>query len=361
MFMHGGAGETGLAGSCCCVLWSVCMETLFPLAVPPCTVPSPLTERLSSRLPAPITLFVPPCFLCVWRDGGGVLAVRCEVVDQAPLCRAVTCSCLPCVCVVACCTLCPPVWSGHPQHVAAAAELQALVALRAAVVEAEAIAAAPREGGALDEGTYDQLGWTLGFSLTSSTKDRLARALDGTVDTLCFAMGGLTAEEAACLASALTTNTRLRSLDLGWCGLDVRATKCLAQALKDNPALTTLRLHNNPEVGDEGVAHISGALKRHGTLTALDLASVALSASSAEFLGVGVARSPCLRALTLSHNALLDEGVGALLGRACLSLSLHSLDLTGVGLTDRGALAVGAFLKRNTSLTHLCLAGNRLL
>lgn len=251
--------------------------------------------------------------------------------------------------------------SASIKHAAAAAELQALVSLRAAVAEAEVIAAAPREGGALDEALYDRVGWALGFSLTSSTKDRLARALDGTVDALCFAMGGLTLEEAACLASALTTNTRLTCLDLGWCSLDVRATKALAQGLKDNPALTSLRLHNNPGVGDEGVAHISGALKRHSALTALDLAAVALSASSAEFLGAGVARSPCLRALTLSRNALLDEGVGALLGRACPSLSLHSLDLSGVGLTDRGAVSVAAFLKRNTSLTHLCLADNRLL
>ncbi len=247
------------------------------------------------------------------------------------------------------------------QAAVAAKELQTLLDLRATVASAEADLAAPLAPGAMPEAMYDHLAWSLLFAVSSSTKDRLARAHDGTVDSLSFVMAGLTLPETVSLATALAVSTKLTALDLGASGLSVPGTKALCAALRTNSALTVLRLADNP-LADEGVAHVSGLLKHTGVsaLTSVDLGGTSLGAPGAEWLARAVARSEVLGTLSLACNPLLDAGATGLLERLHPTTSLTSLSLSGCGLTDGAGEAVRVFLARNRSLARLDLAHNAL-
>ena len=242
---------------------------------------------------------------------------------------------------------------------AAAREQEELLQLRAAVAAAADELRIPPISGDVDEATYDRVAWALSFSVASSSKDRMARIMDGTAREVTFALSGLSPRELD-VASRSLLSSPLTFLDLSWCRFDVPAAKVLSAVMKENTCLTALRLWNNPEFGDEGVAHFSGALKVNCSLTALDLSSTGVTVSGVGFLGSGVAKSKSLATLSLSRNRLADEGVSVFLAKAATTSTLRSLNLSRCGLTDAAAASISAFLLKNSSLQALNLANNKL-
>lgn len=217
------------------------------------------------------------------------------------------------------------------------------------------------EPGNMDEEMYKKVAWGLGGVPASSAKDRLARAWDATVASLNFNHAGLTHREVSLLAHGLTWNDALTSLDLGWCDLDVPAVATLCGALQSNGTLQSLRLWNNPGVGDEGAAHLSGLLKLNTVINALDLSVTGITEAGAGYLNSSLQRNTSLTNLVLSRNALGDAGVNRLLHKKTGSMiALRSLSLRCVNMTDESVPAVAAFAHDSFSITALDLSSNAL-
>ena len=213
--------------------------------------------------------------------------------------------------------------------------------------------------GNMDDETYDKVVWGLGVLPASGTKDRLARTWDATVNSLSFTYAGLTPREIELLAKALVWNDSLTHLDLGWNRLDVAAIATLVAALKENSVLQALRLWNNPAIGDEGAAHISGLLKINSSISALDLSVAGLTEAGAGYLNSALARNTTLASLFLSRNALGDAGVCRLVAeKDGTFISLKTLGLSAVLMGDEGATAVGRYIHGSFCITALDLSHN---
>ena len=70
------------------------------------------------------------------------------------------------------------------------------------------------------------------------------------------------------IATALQTNTTMRSLQISRCSISDEGAESLAGALAVNRSLKDLDISDN-EIGDNGIAHIATALQTNNTLTRL--------------------------------------------------------------------------------------------
>lgn len=121
----------------------------------------------------------------------------------------------------------------------------------------------------------------------------------------------------AAFAAAVAANTALRTLDLGYCGLNPASIKVLAQALRSNHTLASLDVESN-----------------HFLLA--DAAGMCLDTALLALLGA-ISESKSLRSLNLSHNAigecLAHEGAAAAAALAAVSATtLTHLYLSSAGL-----------------------------
>ena len=103
-----------------------------------------------------------------------------------------------------------------------------------------------------------------------------------------------------------------------------------------------LNVSNNPLLLDDGVLYLRDIISK---LDAVDFSDTGLGASAAYILALSLSGpGTVLSDLDLSHNAMDDSGIHALVLAAKSSGRLGSLSLRGCQLTDKSALLLGSAL-----------------
>lgn len=174
----------------------------------------------------------------------------------------------------------------------------------------------------------------------------------------------LTDTDAERLAASIAANTTLEELYLSGHRLSPTALRAFAECVAANRALRLLCLGDDA-FGDAGVHVLCDALARNpqSALQTWDLEHKSVTATGATTVGQLLTVNTTLTTLTLSRNALGDDGVLALLGglRENPQPALQSLQLTDAGVTGAALDHFAALLELPTcSLETLQLSFNSL-
>jgi Ran GTPase-activating protein (RanGAP) involved in mRNA processing and transport len=156
------------------------------------------------------------------------------------------------------------------------------------------------------------------------------------------------------LASVISNNPELTLLDLRDHQLPGPAWRPLAQALKHCPKLSQLHLSGNP-LGESGCDALVASLERLNELAQLSLRHSAIDEGALQVLGDALCGLAYLKRIDLSHNPLQSQ-TGVILGRLLRQGQLRRLDLSHCSLSDSGAEALAAALKRAKKLRVLDLS-----
>ena len=157
------------------------------------------------------------------------------------------------------------------------------------------------------------------------------------------------------LAKALLNLQNLVSLDLSDNGLGKRAGVELAKVLKQQ---SNLRFLNLSAIGiDESIAHVASALSHNALLETLDLSDNEMTAADAKQLAKSLPHLPHLKVLLLESNAIKSAGACAVATALRAHKSLTELNLIRNEIkTDAVSELIEA--AKDLSLTRLHLNGN---
>jgi hypothetical protein len=98
----------------------------------------------------------------------------------------------------------------------------------------------------------------------------------------------------------------LNELVLFACGLSMSAAKGLASALSTNRSLTTLDISANPELQEKGLGAVFASLRSNRTLTTLNVTQVPLPVAVARVL-VETLELPTAAPLTIARHSMIDD------------------------------------------------------
>ena len=184
-----------------------------------------------------------------------------------------------------------------------------------------------------------------------------ALTFNSTVRNLTLGFNYIGAEKANLLARALRVNTSLSSLNLISNSIRAEGANSLAQALRVNTSLSSLELYGN-SVGDEGANSLAQALRVNTSLSSLNLGDNSIGAEGANSLAQALRVNTSLSSLELYGNSVGDEGANSLAQALRVNTSLSSLELYGNSVGDEGANSLAQALRVNTSLSSLDLNHN---
>ena len=139
------------------------------------------------------------------------------------------------------------------------------------------------------------------------------------------------------LGEALSDNSTLTNLDLGYCGITAAGAAHLAEGVGKSAALATLNLFGNNQIGDSVAQALGAALVATSTLTSLYLLKCGITAAGALHLAECVGKSASLATLHLWSNQIGDSGAQALGAALAATSTLTSLNLGYCGITAAGA------------------------
>ncbi|XP_005742884.1 leucine-rich repeat-containing protein 74A [Pundamilia nyererei] len=111
---------------------------------------------------------------------------------------------------------------------------------------------------------------------------------------------------------------------------------------------------------DDDAKYFADALSTNSRIKVLDLSHNEFCGKGGEHLGQLLANNEGLEVLDLSWNHLRMKGAVAFCAGLKVNMMLKHLDLSWNGFGNEGALAMGEALKFNTTLVHLNLNNNRL-
>ena len=156
------------------------------------------------------------------------------------------------------------------------------------------------------------------------------------------------------IATALQTNTTMRTLNISWCGISDEGAESLARALAVNRSLQDLNISDN-EIGDNGIAHIATALQTNTTMTKLHFSQCSISDEGAESLARALAVNRSLQDLNISDNEIGDNGIAHIATALQTNTTMRTLIIRDCSVLDEGALSLAAALTANSSMEHLQL------
>ncbi|KAL2076289.1 hypothetical protein ACEWY4_028121 [Coilia grayii] len=204
-----------------------------------------------------------------------------------------------------------------------------------------------------------------GCNLTEKSCSSLASALSSgsSLRQLNLSNNNLLDSGVTLLSAALRNPLcQLETLELHLCELTEKSCSSLASALSSGSSLRQLNLSNN-NLLDSGVTLLSAALRNplcH--LETLVLCQCNLTEKSCSSLASALSSGSSLRQLNLSNNNLLDSGVtllsAALRNPLC---QLETLELGGCNLTEKSCSSLASALSSGSSLRQLNLSDNNLL
>jgi hypothetical protein len=179
------------------------------------------------------------------------------------------------------------------------------------------------------------------------------------------------------MAACCSASSKVKKLDLAWCGLAAEAAEVIASSLRSNNALTVLSLTGNEiglpvahalgkllcvnvmlrvlhlfrcSVGDEGAGHFAVALRQNRTLEQLWLGENGITHLGAVAFASALPFNQTLKRLTLDRNPLVDVEA---LAKAVPFSGLHELWLTGTRFQERVCAALVEMLKNGSRMRLL--------
>jgi hypothetical protein len=181
-------------------------------------------------------------------------------------------------------------------------------------------------------------------------------------------------------AACCDESSRVKKLNLAWCGVDLQRVKVISLSLRSNSVLTELNLSGNEDIGprgaqalgemlcvsatlktlwlysckigDEGAGHLAVALRQNRTLEELSLCKNDLMVVGAAGLAEALPFNQTLKVLLLSENPLGEDGVEALTKGVPYS-GLRKLALHDFDFGERGCAALVEMLKNGSRLRKL--------
>ena len=161
------------------------------------------------------------------------------------------------------------------------------------------------------------------------------------------------------LSQALRTNTSLVELALSSCGLTAEGVAVLSDALSVNKHLNTLVIYGN-EFGDRGLASLCNNLKAACHLENLSIEDCGITEKGVKVLAdtlLAPVNGP-LEELCVGQNAISDAGVACIAKALEQNNILKSLSVAKCGITEKGAECLADCLRSNKCLESLDLHHN---
>ena len=167
------------------------------------------------------------------------------------------------------------------------------------------------------------------------------------------------------LSQALRTNTSLVGLKLESCGITAEGVEVLSDALSVNKHLATLEISFN-KFGDRGLASLCNNLKTTCHLKTLSVRDCGITEKGVKVL-VDSLLAPVNGSLQvldvgneLRGNAISDAGVAYIAKSLEQNKTLKLLSVNRCGITEKGAECLAVCLRSNKCLESLHLRGNRI-
>lgn len=187
----------------------------------------------------------------------------------------------------------------------------------------------------------------------------LAALMDSpSLDHLTLRRMGLTADSTSLLAHKLSTNPRLRVLNLNENQLENQGCGALSEALEANSTLQELDLRKN-QLSAEGCFRLTQRLMTNTGLEKLNLASNPLEDLGAQGLALLLRVHPGLKTLELHRTQLTDESCACLVDMLRQNTGLLHLDLSFNEITEKTYLGLAEALKSNNTLKTINLQVNK--
>eukprot|EP00854_Cymbomonas_tetramitiformis_P016148 gene16148-19156_t len=187
----------------------------------------------------------------------------------------------------------------------------------------------------------------------------LAKGPECTLQELNLRGKDVNAQDIAALASHLSENTSVTTIDLAGNNIGPEGVSTLAAALKQNRSVTSLNL-SSTQMFDQGTPSFgsipTGTLvlnfKLNPLLTLLKVLTVATSVpyAAAVALAEMLLHNKSLTSLGLGNNYLRDVGAKSMGAMLAKNASLIQLNVRDNSISPAGATSLSNGLKRNTTL-----------
>ena len=157
-------------------------------------------------------------------------------------------------------------------------------------------------------------------------------------------------DDAEELGAALASNTSLIQLFLNSCSIGARGLRSIGGALKVNETLTALIL-TDIDIGDAGAEIMADALVSNSSLSCLDLDSCGIGAVGLKAIVKAYEISASLTCMVIINNKNIgDAGASVVTDFLATTKSLELLNLSGCGISEQGAMAIGRAWGTNLAL-----------
>jgi Ran GTPase-activating protein (RanGAP) involved in mRNA processing and transport len=164
------------------------------------------------------------------------------------------------------------------------------------------------------------------------------------------------------IANSISNNKNIRLLDVSANDLGVESCRAFSNLLSGGRAISSslenLNLAQN-YLQDDGCLFLASALTTNTTLKSLTLAETRLKSHAVcAALATALTENATLERLNLPDNRVRDEGCILLAGALRVNTSLKALNLFANHIGDTGAVAMAQALQENSTLEQLNLASN---
>lgn len=159
------------------------------------------------------------------------------------------------------------------------------------------------------------------------------------------------------LVGAITSNKRLRYLDISNAGVTGEGVDQLCKSIEDELQLIYLNISNNP-VGPNGISDLFETLQNNIYLTSLSVSGTGADETIGAQLVHFLTNNTVIHDLDLSKNNVCDD-IAEILGQTMdKQVSLKELNISSCRISDKGAISLAKALRSNTELKRLYLRDN---
>jgi Ran GTPase-activating protein (RanGAP) involved in mRNA processing and transport len=163
--------------------------------------------------------------------------------------------------------------------------------------------------------------------------------------------------DAVALASIVSGNFAITSVDLSYNLIGPEGAFWLAKAFAENYAIQAVGLNYN-HIGDLGAVSLAKALTEHAALTTLGLGSNNIGDSGASVLAKMLIRNLAIVSVDLSNNNISDRGAAAILMALETRGTFAAIDVRDNRVGDELLAAIGCYM-RATNTVETCSRGGR--